>query len=80
MNAVFLRPITMSQPVRLAEPFPWAHHIPFAFWIVDALRPSTIVELGTHAGNSYSAFAQAVATLHLPAACYAVDTWKGDYS
>jgi hypothetical protein len=56
----------------------WAGHIPFAFWFVDALRPSTLVELGTQAGLSYSAFAQAVQTLGIDTACYAVDTWKGD--
>ena len=54
-------------------------HIPFAFWLIDALRPRTVVELGTHTGVSYSAFAQAVQTLGLDTATYAVDTWKGDH-
>ena len=54
-------------------------HIPFAFWLIDALRPRTVVELGTHTGVSYSAFAQAVQMLGLDTATYAVDTWKGDH-
>ena len=54
-------------------------HIPFAFWLIDALRPRTVVELGTHTGVSYSAFAQAVQILGLDTATYAVDTWKGDH-
>lgn len=73
-----LRPLIFTRPVRLAWPPSWAGHIPFAFWIIDALRPKTFVELGTHSGVSYSAFVQAVQTLGLDTACYAIDTWAGD--
>ena len=73
-----LRRIIFSRPTRLVWPPSWAGHIPFAFWFVDALRPRTLVELGTQSGLSYSAFAQAVQTLGIDTACYAIDTWKGD--
>lgn len=56
----------------------WLEHGPFAFWLVDALRPRTIVELGTHNGFSYFSFCQAVQRIGLTTACYAVDTWQGD--
>ena len=56
----------------------WIGHIPFAFWIIEALTPSAFVELGTHWGDSYFAFCQAVDRLGLSTACFAVDTWKGD--
>jgi hypothetical protein len=31
----------------------WEGHIPFAFYLVDSLRPRQIVELGTFSGLSY---------------------------
>ena len=76
---LLLRSIVFTRPVRLVDPPSWVPHIPFAFWLIDALRPRTVVELGTHTGVSYSAFAQAVQILGLDAATYAVDTWKGDH-
>jgi hypothetical protein len=59
-------------------PSAWVEHVPFAFWLVDVLRPQRIVELGTHNGVSYSAMCQAVKTLALATSCFAIDTWKGD--
>lgn len=61
------------------RPSSWLGHVPFAFWIVDALRPRSIVELGTWHGMSYLAFCQAVKTLGLDTRAYAVDTWQGDH-
>ena len=56
----------------------WIEHAPFAFWIVEALRPLRLVELGTYAGFSYLAFCQAVRRAALDTACFAIDTWEGD--
>ncbi len=72
------RPIVFREPDRIVHPPSWLEHIPFAFWIVEAARPRTLVELGTQSGNSYAAFAQAIQLLALPTAAYAVDTWRGD--
>jgi lipopolysaccharide biosynthesis protein len=65
-------------PERLVEFEHWVGHIPFAFWLTSALRPRTFVELGTHRGNSYCAFCQAISRLGINCSAYAVDTWKGD--
>jgi len=79
LDARFLyRAMVFLEPERTVHPISWLDYAPFAFWIVDALRPSVFVELGCHSGNSYASFAQAVQTLGLPAACYGVDTWRGD--
>ncbi|WP_338050996.1 rhamnan synthesis F family protein [Roseicella aerolata] len=56
----------------------WIEHAPFAFWLTDALRPRSFVELGTHYGYSYFAFCQAVQRLGSNTAAYAIDTWSGD--
>ena len=71
--------IELESPARLVPPEAWVGHIPFAFYLVDALRPRTIVELGVHTGNSYCAFVQAVAKLNLQSTCFGVDHWRGDY-
>ena len=78
---------TTSLPVALAsmfwqpdylEPSAWMEHLPFAFWLMEAQRPRSFVELGSHHGTSYFAFCQAAARLALDVRAFAVDTWKGD--
>lgn len=71
-------PICLEIPHRLTPLSAWHEHIPFGMFIVDVLRPEMVVELGTHFGDSYCAFCQAVRKLKLETKCYAVDTWKGD--
>jgi O-antigen biosynthesis protein len=72
-----LHPAVFMTPRRISESA-WHHHIPFAFLITALTRPRVVVELGTHNGDSYCAFCQAVDELKLETACYAVDTWRGD--
>lgn len=59
-------------------PSAWTEHLPFAFWLMQAASPGSLVELGSHYGSSYFGFCQAIQRLGLAARCYAVDTWKGD--
>lgn len=70
-------PICLTLPKRLA-PSTWIQHVPFAMYLIDALRPRVFVELGTFYGVSYCAFCQAVKELQLETRCYAIDTWQGD--
>ncbi len=70
-------PVCFSRARRVAISA-WTQHVPFAMFLVDAVRPRTLVELGTEFGVSYCAFCQAVDELGLDTRCYAVDTWQGD--
>ncbi|SIR93675.1 Glycosyltransferase, GT2 family [Aquipseudomonas alcaligenes] len=67
-----------QQPQRLGKPSGWWGHVPFAFWLVAAARPRTLVELGSHHGVSYAAFCEAVSLARLDCRCFAVDNWQGD--
>lgn len=70
-------PICLTYPSRITVSA-WMGHVPFAFYLIDVLRPKAIAELGTHYGVSYCAFCQAVKELGLDTRCYAIDSWQGD--
>ena len=71
-------PLVFADPALVTPETAWSGHLPFAFWLIDAMRPTTLVELGVHSGLSYCGFCQAIAQLGLPTAAYGVDTWRGD--
>ena len=68
----------LCEPIRLVRPGAWSGHLMTAFWLTKIVQPEIFVELGTHSGNSYSAFCQAISFFELPARAFAVDTWQGD--
>ena len=56
----------------------WHGYIPFALDLVKNTKPKIIVELGSHKGDSYFSFCNAVLNNNLNCNCYAIDTWEGD--
>src|SRR5215467_4626253 len=73
-----LSPASFWIPERIGPQVSWLEHAPFAFWLVEALRPRVLVELGTHGGFSYFTLCEAVQRCGSNTRCYAVDTWTGD--
>jgi hypothetical protein len=65
IQAAFWRPVFLERS-------PWQPHVPFAFWLMEAMRPRNTVEVGTADGTSYFAFCQAVDRLGLDARCTSV--------
>jgi glycosyltransferase involved in cell wall biosynthesis len=74
----WISPASFWLPDQVGPEVAWLEHAPFAFWLIETLRPRMLVELGTHGGFSYFVFCQAVERLRLETRCYAVDTWRGD--
>lgn len=56
----------------------WHPHRRFAYSLIKEHRPSVVVELGVHYGDSYFTFCQACEELELGSKCYGVDHWRGD--
>ncbi|ALN75774.1 glycosyl transferase family (plasmid) [Aureimonas sp. AU20] len=59
-------------------PSGWHELVPVAHWLMGATRPRVLVELGSHAGVSFSAFCNAMMRKGIVGKAYAVDTWQGD--
>ena len=55
----------------------WTAHLPFAADLVDALKPSLLVELGTESGDSYFGLCQVIPECGIRCSAYAVGTWNG---
>ncbi len=73
----YLSALSFRAPEKIV-PSAWHEHAPFAFRLIEALKPKIVVELGTHNGFSHFAFCQAIRMAGLGAAAFAVDRWTGD--
>ena len=69
----FVTPAMFWTPERVCAS-PGSEHVPFLFWLIDALRPFTLVELGEAPDTAYFAYCQAASRLRLPTRCYAISS------
>jgi len=56
----------------------WVDHLPFAYDLVEAIRPKLVVELGVYNGLSFFTFCQSMVEHDIDGVAYAVDCWEGD--
>jgi predicted O-methyltransferase YrrM len=56
----------------------WVDHLPFAYDLVEAIRPRTVVELGVYNGLSFFTFCQSMIENDIDGVAYAIDCWEGD--
>ncbi len=56
----------------------WVDHLPFAYDLVEAIRPALTVELGVYNGLSFFTFCQSLQENDIDGVAYAVDCWEGD--
>lgn len=67
-----------NHPVTFIKDSFWKEHIPFAFFLMDILKPEVFVELGVYQGGSFNPFCDAVRMLSTGTKCFGVDNWEGD--
>ncbi len=67
----------LLEPAAFHPDSPFLRQVPFLFWLVETLRPSSIVEVGVTDGVTYMAACQAVERLGLDASCRGAGAWAG---
>ena len=56
----------------------WYQHIPFAYWLLEKIKPNSYLEMGVHNGISYFAVCESIKQQGLSTTCVAIDHWVGD--
>jgi hypothetical protein len=70
-KASFFMPLVFGQSS-------WYQHIPFAYWLLEKIKPNSYLEMGVHNGISYFAVCESIRQLRLSTKCVALDHWLGD--
>lgn len=65
-------------PKYLSDIQSWHGHVFFVHDLISEIKPSKIVELGVHKGDSLFSMAQSCKDLNCKTTLYGIDHWKGD--
>ncbi len=76
-TADWLTKVSFNKPRKVTDSA-WMAHAAFGFWLIEQLRPRSLVELGSWKGYSYLAFCQQIVESQVACKSWAVDTWQGD--
>ncbi|MGQ3670880.1 hypothetical protein ACT6QG_00585 [Xanthobacter sp. TB0136] len=69
-QAIYWRPRHMESSPLLAQ-------IPFLFWLMESIRPTSVVQIGTADGVVYLSLCQAIERLNLHASCLGLELREG---
>jgi hypothetical protein len=71
-------PSLYFKPKYLSDIQSWHGHVYFVHDLISEIKPSNIVELGVHKGDSLFSMAQSCNDLNCKTTLYGIDHWKGD--
>ena len=71
-------PSLYFKPKYLSDIQSWHGHVFFVHDLISEIKPSNIVELGVHKGDSLFSMAQSCNELNCKTKLYGIDHWKGD--
>lgn len=78
LAAMLATRLPVETPSLLDRRSAWITHLPFAAWLVAAVQPRALAELGVFHGISFCAFAEEMQRQGIQGTCLGVDTFAGD--
>ena len=71
-------PKSLSLIPKYEAPSSWWEHVPVAHMLIELIKPSVVVELGSHYGVSFFSLCESAERFSPNTCIYAIDSWEGD--
>lgn len=71
-------PKSLSLIPKYEAPSSWWEHVPVAHMLIELIKPSVVVELGSHYGVSFFSLCESAERFSPDTCVYAIDSWEGD--